>query len=383
MTPAAYSVKLIAGGIASLPRETWNQLAGTDVPHLSHEFLAALETQRCLGDRVGWHATPWLVEDAVGEVVAALPLYVKENSFGEFVFDWSWAEAYQRHDIPYYPKWVVAAPFTPATAQKFLFSPDCPEAGLSEALLQRVLRSADEQGISSVHFLFTDEAVLRDSELIHRVGCQFHWKNQGYRDFRDFLEALTSKRRKEILRERRKVLETGMVIQRRKGNELSAEDWLRFHNLYRSTFEKHANFPALTLGFFQSIGKTMGGRLLLVEALSEGEIVAAAFFMVGDNTLYGRYWGTSEDVPALHFEICYYQGIEFAIEQGLSVFEPGAQGEHKISRGFLPARTHSYHWIGHDGFRDAIARHVALENRQMEAYIQSCNARSPYRTDAC
>lgn len=383
MTPAAYSVKLIAGGIASLPRETWNQLAGTDVPHLSYEFLAALETQRCLGDRVGWHATPWLVEDARGEVVAALPLYVKDNSFGEFVFDWAWAEAYQRHHVPYYPKWVVAAPFTPAAAQKFLISPDCSESSLSEALLRRVCSSADEQGISSVHFLFTNEAVLRDSDLIHRMGCQFHWKNNGYRDFRDFLETLTSKRRKEILRERRKVLESGLVIQRRKGGELSAEDWSRFHGLYRGTFEKHANFPALTLDFFQSIGKTMGERLLLVEALCEGQVLAAAFFMVGGNTLYGRYWGTSEDIPALHFEVCYYQGIEFAIEQGLAVFEPGAQGEHKISRGFLPEKTHSYHWIGHEGFRDAITRHVALENRQMEAYIRSCESRSPYRMDAC
>jgi len=249
MTPAAYSIKRIAGGIASLPRGTWNQLAGGQAPHLSHEFLSALETQHCLGDRVGWHSSPWWVENDLGTVVAALPLYVKDNSFGEFVFDWAWAEAYQRHGLPYYPKWVVASPFTPATGQKFLLSPESSQGSLRERLLEQVIASAHQKGISSVHFLFTNEAVLRNSDLIHRLGCQFHWKNKGYRDFGDFLETLTSKRRKEILRERRKVLESGMVIQRRNGHELSAAEWSRFHHLYRSTFEKHANFPALTLGF--------------------------------------------------------------------------------------------------------------------------------------
>lgn len=379
----AYSVRVIADGVASVPRETWNQLAGTEAPHLCHEFLAALESQHCLGRRVGWHASPWLVEDETGRVIAGLPVYAKDNSFGEFVFDWAWAEAYQRHDVPYYPKWVVAAPFTPASARKFLLSPECSDTSVAETLLRRVLASAKEQEISSVHFLFTDEAVLRNAGLIHRIGCQFHWRNQGYRDFRDFLETLTAKRRKEILRERRKVIEAGITIQRRSGDELSANDWARFHELYRSTFEKHANFPALTLGFFQSIGKTMGEKILLVEAVSEEQLVASAFFMESENTLYGRYWGAYEEVPALHFEVCYYQGIEFAIERGLSIFEPGAQGEHKISRGFLPVKTHSYHWIGHEGFRDAISRHVTIENRHMESYIQSCEERSPYRTDPC
>lgn len=377
------SVKVITKGVASIPRDTWNQLAGTEWPHLSHEFLVALEQNRCLGSRVGWHAAPWLVEDEVGQVIAALPLYIKDNSFGEFVFDWAWAEAYQRHDMPYYPKWVVAAPFTPATASKFLCAPESPDTQVAETLLSRVLDLARRQDISSVHFLFTDEDVLRDSGLIHRIGCQFHWRNQGYRDFHDFLEALTAKRRKEILRERRKVMEAGITMRRRSGDELSAADWIRFHELYRGTFEKHANFPALTLGFFQSIGKTMGDKLLLVEGLSQGHVVASAFFLVGQNTLYGRYWGADEEVPALHFEACYYQGIEFAIERGLSVFEPGAQGEHKISRGFLPVRTHSYHWIGHEGFREAISRHVTLENQHMESYIRDCEARSPYRMDSC
>ncbi|MEY4685293.1 MAG: hypothetical protein RLZ25_1752 [Pseudomonadota bacterium] len=378
-----YSLDVSSGGVTSIPQDTWNHLAGAHAPHLSHEFLAALETHRCLGDRVGWHPSPWLVKNPASAIVAALPLYVKDNSFGEFVFDWAWAEAYQRHGMPYYPKWVVASPFTPATANKFLSAAITPEPEFHRILLQGVIESAEEQGISSVHFLFTNEAVLRDAELIHRIGCQFHWKNQGYRDFRDFLETLTAKRRKEILRERRKVKEAGIAIQRRSGGELSANDWMRFHELYRSTFEKHANFPALTLGFFQSIGKTMGDKLLLIEALSANQVVASAFFMVGENTLYGRYWGAIEEVPTLHFEVCYYQGIEFAIEKGLLVFEPGAQGEHKISRGFLPVKTHSYHWIGHEGFRDAIARHVILENRQMQTYIRNCNERSPYRSESC
>lgn len=383
MALSDYSLKVITGGVSAISQQAWNDLTGANAPHLSHQFLAALEEHRCLGDRVGWHASPWLVENPARGILAALPLYVKDNSFGEFVFDWAWAEAYQRHEMPYYPKWVVASPFTPAAADKFLGIPLATETDFHQLLLVGVLDAAKEQGISSVHFLFTNQAVLRNKGLIHRIGCQFHWKNRGYRDFRDFLEMLTAKRRKEILRERRKVADAGIRIQRRRGNELSSHDWVRFHAFYRSTFEKHANFPALTLEFFQSIGRTMGDRLLLVEALSEHQVVASAFFMVGDETLYGRYWGADEEIPALHFEVCYYQGIEFAIEQGLSVFEPGAQGEHKISRGFLPVTTHSYHWIGHEGFRDAISRHVVIENRHMESYIQNCEVRSPYRTDAC
>jgi uncharacterized protein len=377
----AYSIKAHVEGVASIPQATWDRGVEDRSPHLSHAFLSSLETEGCLGERVGWYPRPWTAQDASGRVIATLPLYVKENSFGEFVFDWAWAEAYQRHGLPYYPKWVVASPFTPASGQKFLCGSDPLDPALREQLLMAVVGAAEEEGISSVHFLFTPESWLEERGLIHRTGCQFHWKNRDFVDFAHFLDSLTSKRRKEVLRERRKVREAGIVTRCRKGMELSPEEWVIFHRLYCGTFEKHGNYPALSASFFQRIGSLMGEKILIVEALRSDEVVGAAFFMIGEDTLLGRYWGASEEIPALHFELCFYQGIEYAIASGLSRFEPGAQGEHKISRGFLPELTHSYHWIRNAGFRDAIARHVALENKHVAEYMQACSEHSPYRVD--
>lgn len=363
----------------SIPKDRWNALGVEAYPPLRHEFLVALEEGGCLGREVGWHPRPLLLEAEDGQLLAAVPAYLKENSFGEFSYDWHWAAAHQQSRINYYPKLVVASPFTPASGPRILKNEASRIQGVEGELVSRVIEYAEEETLSSVHFLFANEAGLESLGLIERHGCQFHWFNPGYKDFEDFLTQLTSKRRKEILRERRQVREAGVEMRIRLGSEIEKPEWHEFHELYRGTFQKYGNHAALSEEFFVQVAASMGDRILLVTAHRNSEWIAAAWFLVGDRTLYGRYWGAKEEVASLHFEACYYQGIEFAISQGLSSFEPGAQGEHKIPRGFLPTRTRSYHWIRHPGFREGIRRHVQAENLQIQAYIEMCRSKSPYR----
>jgi predicted N-acyltransferase len=358
----------------------WNALGGAELPFLRHEFLAALEGQGCLTRRIGWEPHHLLVEDAGGRLVAALPTYLKFNSFGEFVFDWAWADGYERAGRDYYPKLVVAAPFTPATGPRILLAPDAPSTAAADAL-DLALETAKSARVSSLHWLFASDPVLAEApQLLKRVGCQFHWENPGYASFEDFLARLTAKRRKEILRERRMVREAGIELVRCRGSELEPGLWRTVHQLYCSTFAKFGNFPALTERFLRETASTMGEQVMVALALRQGEIIGAAYFLVGPECLYGRYWGCMEEVPALHFEACYYQGIEYCIEHRLARFEPGAQGEHKISRGFLPTRTWSYHWIADADFRGAIARFLERETLALEVHIAELDARSPYKS---
>ncbi len=366
--------------ISDIDPTAWNALTGGAYPFLRHEFLAALEERNCLGPRVGWLPHHLLVEDQAGQLAAACPMYLKLNSFGEFVFDWAWAEAYQRAGLDYYPKLVVAAPFTPATGPRLLVAPGQRGGPLAEQVIDAAMDAAREAGGSSLHWLFTTDAALLESpRLLKRMGCQFHWENRGYAGFEDFLAELTAKRRKEILRERRLVREAGVELVRLRGDAVAPELWRVVHELYCTTFAKHGNYPALTEACFREIAATMGERVMLVLAARRGEIVGAAYFLVGDEALYGRYWGASEEVPALHFEACYYQGIEYCIENGLRLFEPGAQGEHKISRGFLPTPTWSAHWIGDPRFRKPIADFLEREEVAMQSYVSELEARSPYK----
>jgi predicted N-acyltransferase len=374
----------IVPDLADVEPEAWNALTGGAFPFLRHEFLRALETEGCLSPRIGWVSHQVLVEDRAGGLVAACPMYLKYNSFGEFVFDWAWADGYERAGRAYFPKLVVAAPFTPATGPRLLLA----EAGRTPArereVLGLVMELARSAGVSSLHFLFANDPVLLESpDLMKRVGCQFHWENQGYDEFEDFLAELTSKRRKEILRERRQVREAGVELRRVRGNEIEPDLWRPIHELYCTTFAKHGNFPALTESFFREIAVTMGEQVLAVLAFRKGRVIGAAYFLVGADALYGRYWGCTEEIPGLHFEACYYQGIEFCLEAGLSRFEPGAQGEHKISRGFLPTKTWSLHWIADPAFRKAIARFLSREEAGMETYIAELAARSPFKAPPC
>ncbi|MFZ0256501.1 MAG: GNAT family N-acetyltransferase [Gammaproteobacteria bacterium] len=360
----------------------WNRLAGTDCPFLRHEFLAALEHQGGVGEKYGWVPQHLTLQDRQGKLVAAAPCYLKFNSYGEFVFDWSWADAFHRAGIPYYPKLVIASPYTPATGSRILTEDTPLRALYAEHLINGALRLTEEGGISSLHWLFTTEPEtqwLEQLGLLRRLGCQFHWHNRGYRSFEDLLSRFSAHKRKNVNRERRRVRESGIHLRLLTGAEVSTAQWAIFHQLYCSTFRRRGGIPTLSLGFFQEIAATMGENLLLVLAYLGRQIVAAAFNLRGTETLYGRHWGCNEAFHSLHFETCYYQGLEYCIAQGLSRFEPGAQGEYKVSRGFLPTATWSAHWIADPRFRSAIGRFLELERIDMQDYLQEMRRHSPYK----
>jgi predicted N-acyltransferase len=358
----------------------WNALTDGRYPHLRHEFLRAMEEFGCLGEAVGWLPCHLIFEDA-GRLAAAMPMYLKFNSFGEFVFDWSWANAYERAGLDYYPKLVIASPFTPALGPRVLTAPTYHDDAAN--CIEAAIAYARAIGVSSCHWLFaTDLALLHSPQVLVRQGYQFHWHNRGYDDFEHFLSFLSSKRRKQIRKERREVRAAGVTLRRLCGNELSDEEWGVFYRLYRNTFDRYGNYPAMTAEFFRELGRSMGERVLMVFAERRGEIVAGAFCLIGTDTLYGRYWGCLEYIPSLHFEVCYYQGLEYAIEHGLQCFEPGAQGEHKVSRGFLPAPTWSLHWIADSDFRRAIAHFLEGEKAMVEKYMEELSRQTPFRSDA-
>jgi predicted N-acyltransferase len=367
--------------LSEIDSQAWNALGVAAYPFLRHEFLEALETEHCLGERLGWlprHLTVWQGDRLVG----AAPLYLKFNSYGEFVFDWAWADAYERSGLRYYPKLVSASPYTPATGPKLLLHPQAP-AATERMLREGAVELARQLGVSSLHWLFTlpgENQALEQQGLLRRTGCQFHWENPGYASFDDFLATLTSGKRKNIRRERRKVAESGIRFRQLNGNTASEADWSVFHALYESTFHRRGGIPTLSEGFFRSIAERMPEGVLLIVAEHDRSPVAAAFCLVGTDTLYGRHWGCNAHFDNLHFEACYYQGQDFCIENGLRRFEPGAQGEHKIARGFLPNKTLSAHWLADARFHDAIARHLVLEREGVRDYIQEMASHSPYRT---
>lgn len=359
----------------------WNRLSGAGNPFLRHEFLVALERNECVGESSGWvpcHVTAYQSERLVG----AVPMYVKNHSYGEFVFDWSWADAYARNGLAYYPKLVVAVPFTPVTGPRLLLAPDIDQEGLRAALIDAVLEVAQERTISSLHWLFPnqcDSDVLSSSKLIRRSGVQYHWHNHGYRDFDDFLAKLTSKKRKQIKRERRQACATGVEVAMHWGERLGDPEWDAFYDFYCSTYDRKWGFPSLTRGFFREISSSMPDSVMLVLASQNGRYIAGAFCLRGDDALYGRNWGCDGFYPSLHYEVCYYQTIQYCIESGLERFEAGAQGEHKISRGFVPVETASAHWIKHPAFRDAIDDFVTQERSGIRRYIEEMKTHSPYK----
>lgn len=373
------------GSIAQIPATEWNRLVDPDAPFLRHEFLAAMERHGCVGERLGWIPHHLVLHDAEGRLVAAAPCYIKLNSYGEFVFDWGWADAYRRRGLPYYPKLVVASPYTPTTGPHLLRRQGPEGDGPARALIQGALQVAENLGVSSLHWLFTtasETRLLEDQGHLRRLGCQFHWNNAGYGSFDDLLDGFRAEKRKKVRRERRRVAEAGIRLQRVPGDAVTESEWASFHELYRDTFDRHGGIPTLTLPFFQEIGETMGRRLLLVFAYHGQDLVAAAFNLVGERTLFGRHWGCAGDFHSLHFEACYYQGLEHCITAGLARFEPGAQGEHKLSRGFLPTPTWSAHWIAEPRFRLAIGRFLGQETPAMMGYLEQMRSHSPYREPA-
>ena len=374
----------VVESLEEIAAQDWNHLAGDRHPFLRHEFLIALERHEGVGPRFGWYPRYLTATDGA-RLVGAVPMYLKNNSYGEFVFDWAWADAYQRAGLSYYPKLVVAAPYTPATGPRLLLDPARSAEPIAQALMQGAQDYAQELGVSSLHWLFpdpTDMARLQQQGLLLRSGCQFHWENRGYRDFDDFLSTFAAEKRKKIKRERRRVQEQGVTIEVLHGDELSAEQWAVYHAFYTDTFDRKGGMPTLSRGFFEELGRTMPRNVVLVLASHGGRYVAAAFNLRGADTLYGRHWGASEEFHSLHFEACYYQGLDYCIREGLRRFEPGAQGEHKISRGFLPTPTWSAHWIAHPQFRRAIADFLERERHGMDYYMKGLHEHSPYKAPA-
>ncbi len=368
--------------IDSIDRASWNALELGGVPFLRHEFLSALEASGVVSPASGW--TPCHVTLSLGlELVGAMPLYAKTHSWGEFVFDFSWAEAYRANGLPYYPKLVSATPFTPATGPRFLLRPGSDAGCLRRALAAAALEGSPEASSLHVQFATPEEALwLEDEGFLGRLDCQFHWHNRGYGCFDDFLGSFTAEKRKKAKRERRRVLEAGVDFEMRGAAELSAREWARVYALHAGTFHRHGHEPYLNPEFFRRVSAcpAVAPRVLL--ALHGGEIIATAIFFQGRDTLYGRYWGAAGDYHSLHFEACYHQGIEHCIREGLLRFEPGTQGEHKIARGFSPTLTQSAHFIRDPRFRTAIGRYLGDERAAIRAYALDAAEHVPYRASA-
>jgi predicted N-acyltransferase len=432
---------------ADIDAEAWNSLLAKQqrpTPFLRHEFLSALTDAGCATAETGWaprfvtlwrsrsgaalrtdesalalavsdttetldFATQHVARETSGghndsaggeetgsphhgddidhidddeELVAACPLYLKGHSYGEYVFDWAWADAYRRNGLEYYPKLLCAVPFTPVSGARLLALDDD-----SRVTLAATLRGlAEESGVSSLHVLYpSDEeaAILGAVGMMSRRGVQFHWENNGYRHFDDFLDTLEQKKRKNIRAERRKVQEAGVTMRRVKGPEISDDEWRFFNRCYQQTYREHHSSPYLNLNFFRTIGRTMPENLLMVIAEREGKPIASSLVVYqresDGGTLYGRYWGAIEHVPCLHFETAYYQPLEFCIEEGIHAFEGGAQGEHKMARGFLPTVTHSAHWLAHPAFSDAVEQFLEQETENMSQYVDELRERDPFK----
>ena len=373
----------IVRSIDELDPAAWNGLAGTDCPFLRHEFLAALERTGCVGPPTGWQPSHVTLHDERG-LAAAAPAYHKSHSYGEFVFDFSWAQAYTRLRRRYYPKLTVAVPFTPAAGARLLVRPDLDAGRLQRELTAAIEAHARGEALSSAHALFVrepDRAALEQAQWLTRRDCQFHWTNRGYRTFEEYLATFTAEKRKKAHRERRRVAEAGIVFETWLGSALDADARLldRIYGFHRDTFLRHGHEPYLTRAFFAEIARTLGDQLMVKLALRGGRPVAAAIFFFGPAALYGRYWGAEADYHSLHFETCYHQGIEFCIERGIERFEPGTQGEHKVSRGFEPTLTWSAHWITDPRFREALREYLEREGEAVDAYAAEVQAHVPYR----
>ncbi len=372
----------IVSDLSDVGQASWDALVRTQAaptPFLSYAFLHALHASGSASPETGWQPQFLLLFDERDVLAAALPLYVKGHSYGEYVFDWAWADAYQRHGLDYYPKLLSAIPFTPVAGSRLLARDAAARAALVDVL--RATQQATE--VSSTHVLFPpveEAAQLRDAGFLLRSGVQFHWLNQNYRSFDEFLATLEQKKRKNIRAERRKVMEAGVTMRRVRGVDATREDWVLFNRCYRNTYREHHSTPYLNLDFFLRIGATMPDNILLVIAEKEGRAIAASLVIHDADTLYGRYWGALEHLPCLHFEAAYYQPLEFCIEQGIATFEGGAQGEHKMARGFLPTRTWSAHWLAHPSFADAVERFLEREAGGIDDYMDELNERNPFRT---
>ncbi|MBK9082013.1 MAG: N-acetyltransferase [Rhizobiales bacterium] len=399
---AASPFRLLAlGSLADISADDWNRCAGRldsgseapdsnsqatpPNPFVSHEFLLALEASGCVGGRSGWTPRHLLVQDAAGAVLAAAPCYLKEHSYGEYVFDHAWADAYARAGGAYYPKLQIAAPFTPAPGPRLLVAPGPQEQAARAALIDGLIALRDQTGASSAHVTFATDgeaAALEGAGWLRRTGEQFHFFNEGYGSFEDFLAALASRKRKAIRRERREALAAGLTIERLTGAAITQAHWDAFFAFYMDTGSRKWGSPYLNRRFFSLLGEAMADRVLLVMARRGGRYVAGALNLIGGDALYGRNWGAIEHHPFLHFELCYYQAIDFAIERGLTRVEAGAQGEHKLARGYRAVPTHSAHSFADPRLGRAVATFLARERAEMQEIIRLYGEHAPFRKAA-
>ncbi|MGB5838634.1 MAG: GNAT family N-acetyltransferase [Albidovulum sp.] len=386
MTQTPIDVTMISG-LDQIGADEWDACAcpeaddgrATD-PFTTHRFLSALERSGSVGPGTGWQPRH-LVVRAAGQIIAALPLYAKSHSQGEYIFDHGWAEALNRAGGQYYPKLQSAVPFTPATGRRFLTRPGLEDTGRA-ALLQALVQIASDNNLSSAHITFCTKAeaeVGTKMGLLHRVTQQFHWENNGYTDFGNFLSALSSRKRKAIRKERTTAQAFGGKITQLTGDEIKPAHWDAFWTFYQDTGARKWGTPYLTRAFFDEAQASLRDDIMLVIAERDGRPIAGALNFIGRDTLYGRYWGAAEDHACLHFECCYYQAVEFAITHGLGRVEAGAQGEHKLARGYLPVQTHSLHWIADPAFRTAVARYLAAEARAVDEEIEILTDYGPFR----
>lgn len=362
--------------IAQVPAQAWDAVAGTH-PFVRHAFLAALEDTGCACPATGWRPRHLVLQES-GRILGALPLYEKTHSYGEFVFDWAWADAYRRHGMAYYPKWIAAIPFTPVTGPRLL----APTDSAKTMLVAEAVRHAREANASSFHLLFATGEEARTAEaagLLARRDVQFHWRNEGYGGFEDFLAALAGSKRRKILQERRRVAAAGIQVVVVTGPEAAEADWHFLFACHCNTLRAHGRSAFLSESFFQRLAGDMPENLVLFIARRNGRPIGGSLCLRDADRLYGRYWGSVEEVSCLHFEACYYAPIEFCIRERLAVFEGGAQGEHKLARGFLPVETRSAHWLAHPAFATAVDRYLERERAAVAEYAGEMASHSPFR----
>ncbi|WP_370540943.1 GNAT family N-acetyltransferase [Aquitalea sp. ASV15] len=367
----------LADSYGALHAADWDQLAADAGLFMQRQWLSALQDSGCATAASGWQPLPLQLQQD-GRLQALAPAWLKSHSRGEYVFDWAWAEAWQRAGLDYYPKLLLASPFTPVSGPRLLG-----DAAGQRLLIQGLQQVVADYRLSSAHVLFPtaeELALLQEAGWLLRHGVQFHWLNQGYADFDAFLAALSQSKRKKIRQERRKVRDAGISVQVLAGEEISAADWAFFERCYRQTYLEHRSPPYLNLDFFQRVGRSLSPHCLMFIARRAGQAIAASWCLQDGNTLYGRYWGALDSVDCLHFELCYYSGIEYAIQHGLQCFEGGAQGEHKLARGFTPVQTSSAHWIAHPQFRRAIADWLERERAAIGDYQQQLFLHAAYKT---
>jgi len=367
----------ILDSLAQVPASQWDGLHDGRNPFVAHAFLSGLEHHGCLREQWGWrpqHLTIWDGDD----LIAAAPAYLKDNSHGEFVFDHAWAHAYARAGLNYFPKWLCAVPYSPVTGPRLLAQ----TAQRRRLLVETMAGLCAGNALSSVHVNFHADEEDADfpEDWLPRIDVQYHWRNdRGWRTFDDYLAAFDHKHRKNIRQERAKVARAGIAFRVVDGTQATADDLSAMHDFYLQTFAEYGNHPAITLEFLQHLAREMATSLVIMLAMRDGAPIAGALCLRGGDTLYGRYWGAMETVPGLHFETCYYQGIEYCLREGLRRFEPGAQGEHKLARGFLPTLVRSRHWIAHEGFRDALRQWCSQEAASIHAYARTLDAHSPFK----